>query len=59
MLGVTGAGLALIGTFWFISPPSAAMFLASAFLFYVLYAISARSKKSQVFRESGGVEPNG
>ena len=59
MLGVTGAGLALIGTFWFISPLSSVVFLASIVLFYILYVISARAKKPQVVRESGGTGRNG
>ena len=38
LLGVTGAGVALTATFWFMSPPAAAIFVVLGFLCYLGYA---------------------
>jgi cation transport ATPase len=62
MLGVTGSGVALTATFWFISPMSSPIFLASGFLLYVIYAISSglsRMSRARVIRASGAAGSKG
>jgi hypothetical protein len=47
LLGVTGAGVALTATFWFMSPLASAIFVALGFLCYLIYsiAVAVRAKR--------------
>jgi hypothetical protein len=47
ILGVTGAGIALTATFWFMSPLASAIFVVVGFLCYLTYAVavSVRAKR--------------
>jgi hypothetical protein len=61
LLGVTGAGVALTATFWFISPLASVIFIALGFLSYAIYAlaVAARSRKTRARRIPDSVSPAG
>jgi hypothetical protein len=56
LLGVTGAGVALTATFWFMSPLSSGIFVLLGFICYLIYsvAVSARAKKTRITQPIDG-----